>query len=150
MRTGGTMRESDIFVGVVAYMDVGILNRDPRVLKPESEVPRNGPFLCLRVVGTGGLWAPLVGRQLGNGKRLEIPPEWRSAGTDIWRSAPNCFLGDGATTYYGPHTSFARAAHIDQYYRGSRKYAPPRISMEGVQAVRAVVQKRGGNWGLIE
>ncbi len=139
------MKESDIFVGVVAYMDVETLNNDPRIEVPVSPVPRNGPFVCIRMIGRTSVWAHLVGRQPRYDYRLEIPTKWRFGGTDLWRTSPGCFLGDGATTYTGPNEAFVHAARGDKYYIGRRIYTPPRISMEGVQAILGVVAMRTGH-----
>jgi hypothetical protein len=128
----------EVSPGAVAYFDVGILNAATAILKPANPTTRNGPFLCLQVVGESSSWTALT--WTGRPERLFIEKAWREGGTTAWQNGTP-YVNDGAITYRGPNASFIAAAAVADTYRPETRQ---RVSTAGVAAAVAEVTHRAG------
>ena len=129
---------SELAVGAVAYFDVLTINSNPAIDKPPGPTPRNGPFLCVQVIGEISTWTALT--WTARPERLYIEPEWRERGTAAWhRGTP--YISDGANTYIGPNAEFSAASTTADTYRPETRQW---VNADGIAAALKYIQDRGG------
>lgn len=72
--------------GAVAYLDTQVLLADSRLQRRESHAFRSGPFVCIEVGAGFTSWLSITSQPGRYNQRLELRPEWRQAGSQIWRN----------------------------------------------------------------
>jgi len=133
------LTSAQIKVGVVAYLEVGVLHADNQIKQPPSPAPRDGPFVCFATSGQLSAWTE-ISTQAKDG-RLELKAEWRKSGAGSWLTDAQ-YINDGRTTYIGPKSSFVAASQSKDKFQAQSR---PRVTLEGVAAVVQAVRARGGN-----
>ncbi|MBK1674936.1 hypothetical protein CKO35_16925 [Ectothiorhodospira shaposhnikovii] len=133
-----SLSTGEVAVGIVAYFDVAILNADAKIQKPASPTTRNGPFLCVQIVGTKSTWTPLSWTP--RTERVFIESAWREGGTKAWHSGTP-YLNDGSTTYRGETAVFVAAAAVADTYNPETRQ---KVSAAGVAVIINEIQQRGG------
>lgn len=97
-----------------------------------KQVPRSGPFLCLKVEGGCSLWAAITTHPQKAPNPFEIKALWKQGGKpgSCWGLKAQFLHG---TFYYGPNSAFVGAsAQRDWYGNGDR----PKVDDEGMEAVQ--------------
>lgn len=132
------LTNSEIKIGIVAYLDVAKLNSDAAVTKPSSLATRNGPFVCFATKGQVSAWVEISTQH--REERLEIKREWRKGGAGAWLTDKQ-YVNDGSSSYVGPKGSFVLASvGVDKFNAATR----PRVATDGIKAVLEEVTSRGG------
>lgn len=72
--------------GAVAYLDTQVLLADSRLQRLEDRTFRSGPFVCIEVGAGFTSWLSVTSQPGRYNQRLELRPEWRQAGSQIWRN----------------------------------------------------------------
>lgn len=132
----------EIAAGVIAYLDVATLVKDPRIRYVEHGAPfRNGPFLCVQCKGEDSLWLQVTGTRDDRGLRLELLREWRTGGGAGRWLRDSQFIHDARKPIYGPPVAFANASNnVDHYQMQDR----PRVLQEGLNASIKELERYGG------
>ena len=128
----------EVKVGAVAYLDYVALREDPLVDDGGTNINRDGPFLCVQVVGDRSCWIPLTTQ--ARPERLLIDKKWRQGGSAKFR-ATDLYLNDGLNTFVGPTTSFVAAGKDEIAFSA---FPRPSVRSAGVSAVIAEINKQGG------
>lgn len=130
----------EIRTGVVAILDSARLCESDEIsysgLNPEFRV---GPFVCLQTNAEQSAWLSLTTRHDCHYQRLELKPEWRLDGSDLWRSRAQ-FVNDVRHVFVGPTRIFLFAGEKEYSYRIHKR---PRISAVGVKAILEEMDKYG-------
>jgi len=131
-----TFRE--VRAGVIAYLDYLILREHPEVDHGDSNINRDGPFLCVQVYQERSCWIPITTQF--REERLLIKREWRSGGSPKFRSA-ELYVNDGLNTFVGPTSAFVEAGQAEIRFTTHQR---PSVSAAGLAAVIAEIHKQGG------
>lgn len=83
----------DIKFGAIAYLDYVVLREDPQVNHGGTRINRDGPFLCVQVLGDRSCWVPLTTQH--RQERLLVERKGREAGSQKFR-ATDLYLGKPA------------------------------------------------------
>lgn len=130
----------EVRTGAVAILDSAQLCESDEIsysgYKQEFRV---GPFVCLLTNGEQSAWLSLTTRHDCRCQRLELKPEWRLDGSDLWRSKPQ-FVHDVRHVFVGPTRIFMFAGEKEYSYRIHKR---PRISALGVEAILEEMDKYG-------
>lgn len=130
--------EHEIRPGTVAILDAAPLNESSEITYANDKHEfRNGPFLCVQANAERSAWVNLTTQQDRRGLRLEIKPEWRLEGSEIWRNKPQ-FVHDARKAFVGPNRVFVLAGANELPHRPHNR---PCISAEGIEAVLAEMKK---------
>lgn len=130
----------EIRPGTVAILDATPLNKSDEISYADDKHEfRNGPFLCVQADSERSAWVNLTSQQDRRGLRLELKQEWRLDGSDIWRNKPQ-FIHDARKAFVGPNRVFVLAGEAELPHRPHKR---PNLSVEGVTAVLAEMQKYG-------
>ncbi len=128
----------DIRVGAIAYLDHVALREHAQVDHGGTNINRDGPFLCVQVVGLDACWIPLTTQS--REERLHIKQEWRHDGSPKFRTA-ELYVNDGLNTFLGPIQAFVEAGANEIAFIRFRR---PSVSPTGVAAVIAEIEAQGG------
>jgi hypothetical protein len=131
-----TLRE--IRAGAVAYLDYVELRENPEVDHGDTNINRDGPFLCVQVVGDRSCWIPLTTQH--RLERLLIDKKWRQGGSPKFR-ATDLYVNDGLNTFVGPTAAFVAAGRTEIPFTA---FPRPSVQTAGVEAVLAEIKKQGG------
>ena len=130
----------EIRTGVVAILDPARLcESDAISYSGLNQEFREGPFVCLLTNGEQSAWLSLTTRHGCGFQRLELKPEWKLDGSDLWRSKPQ-FVTDVRYAFVGPNRIFMFAGEKEYSYRIHKR---PRISALGVEAILEEMDKYG-------
>lgn len=125
------LQSEEIEPGVVAILETAPLLNSSEVKHYESgSTFRSGPFLCIQVKGNQSAWLSLTSRRDPRGLRLELKPEWRLEGSDVWRETPQ-FISDARKPFIGPLNIFVAAGANELIHQPHNR---PRVSAECVEA----------------
>ncbi len=128
----------DVKLGAIAYFDHHVLLADPDIDRDDDGLNRPGPFVCVQIDGDKSVWSAVTSEH--RHERLLLQTQWRQNGSPQWRSI-NQYLVDGLGTYIGPTASFIRAAAAETPFV---QYPRPSLTLDGVTAVLAEIEKQGG------
>jgi|JI10StandDraft_1071094.scaffolds.fasta_scaffold806055_2 hypothetical protein len=130
----------EIVPGAVAILESAPLLGNPDVTYADDQGPfRPGPFLCVAVKDGVCQWLHLTSRRDPRGLRLEIRPEWRLEGSQIWRNTPQ-YVSDARKPFAGPFVHFVAAGANELPHRPHNR---PHVSAEGVTAAVGEMARYG-------
>lgn len=128
----------EIEPGIVAIFDAATLSGDKRVQHEDLGTNfRSGPFLCVDVNGGASRWVAITKKSDRRGLRLSLNEAWRIDGSELWRTEPQ-WINDARKPFIGPNEAFVDAAATELPHRPHNR---PRISLEGLAAIRAELRK---------
>ena len=128
----------EIEPGIVAILEAATLSDDSRVQHEDLGANfRSGPFLCVDVKGEVSRWLAITTKAGPRGLRLSLSEAWRVDGSEVWHTEPQ-WINDARKPFIGPNESFVDAAAKELPHRPHNR---PRVSLEGLEAVRAEVLK---------
>jgi hypothetical protein len=124
--------------GTVAYLDYVELREHPEVDHGDTNINRDGPFLCVQVVGDFSCWIPLTTQH--RPERILIDKKWRQGGSPKFR-ATDLYVNDGLNTFVGPTSAFVAAGRAEIPFTAFQR---PSVRTAGVEAVIAEIKRQGG------
>lgn len=126
--------------GAVAILDPARLCESDEISYSGCKLEfREGPFVCLQTTAAHSAWLSLTTRQDCRCQRLELKPEWKLGGSNLWRSRSQ-FVNDVRHVVVGPNRIFLLAGEKEYPFR---IYTRPRISAVGVKAILKEMDKYG-------
>jgi hypothetical protein len=128
----------EVKVGAVAFLDYVALREDPAVDDGGTNINRDGPFLCVQVIGDKSCWIPLTTQ--ARPERLLIDKKWRQGGSAKFK-ATDLYVNDGLNTFVGPTASFVAAGKDEIPFIAHPR---PSVRTAGVTAVIEEIKKQGG------
>lgn len=131
---------AEIEPGIVAILDVSVLTADPRVMYDKTAGTfRNGPFVCVQVLGDKSLWVAITSKRDKRGLRLEIQKGWCIDGSQAWRSTTQ-YVNDARKPFVGSVLAFVSAGQAELPHHPHKR---PRVSQDGVTAILQEMKKYG-------
>ena len=128
----------EIKAGAVAYLDYVVLRENPEVDHGDTSINRDGPFLCVQIVGDRSCWIPLTTQH--RPERLLIEKKWRQGGSPTFK-ATELYVNDGLNTFVGPTAAFVAAGKSEIPFAA---FPRPSVRSAGIAAVIAEINKQGG------
>jgi len=120
-----------IHPGAVAYFDTQILLADTRLQRLEDRTFRSGPFVCIEIGAGYTTWLSITSQPGRYNQRLELRPEWRIAGSQVWRHGA-CYINNVCNPVRGRDVVFCDAS------RGEIDFTTigrPQVTAAGLDAI---------------
>jgi hypothetical protein len=129
------VQSEEIRPGLVAFIDLGAVQRHPLCKSYNPGGPKPHPCVCLHATARVALWGPLTTTY--RPERLEIRREWKLGGTQSFQNK-DIWLGDGACIFAIPNGLL----HLFNDGEVTGRDTRGRISPEGMGRVLAEVSDR--------
>jgi hypothetical protein len=120
-----------IHPGAVAYLDTQILLADTRLQRWEDRAFRSGPFVCIEIGAGYTTWLSITSQPGKYRRRLELRPEWRVHGSQVWRNGA-CYINNVCNPVRGRDVVFCDAS------RGEIDFTTigrPQVTAAGLDAI---------------
>jgi hypothetical protein len=131
---------AEVVPGAVAMLDVTVLMADARAQYDKTAGTfRDGPFVCVQVVGDSSLWVAITSQKDKRGLRLEIQQGWRLEGSPVWQNTPQ-YVNDARKPFVGPVATFVSAGQTELPHQPHKR---PHVSPAGIAAILQEIKKYG-------